>query len=74
MGTLRRRNRRSCGRIALARLTNVQRSDSGGLLVATAELTLTKVAARRINRRLGAQVVAGGAALGTAKVAAKPRP
>ena len=75
LGALPRRARRRCGRrIALARLANLRRSDSGGLLVATADLTLTRRAARRINRRLRAQVTAGGAPLGTARVEAKPKP
>ena len=69
-GGLRRCGR---GRLALARLTNVQRSDGGGLLVATADLALTRQAARRINRRLGARVVTGGASLGGVKVEAKPK-
>ena len=72
LGALRGAPRR-CGRIVLARLTNVRRQDAGGLLAANADLTLTRAAARRINRRLGAQVVSGGARLGTAKVEAKPR-
>lgn len=75
LGALPRRARRRCGRrIPLARLASIERSDSGGLLVATADMTLTRRAARRINRRLGAQVVAGGAPLGTARVEAKPKP
>ena len=75
LGALPRRARRRCGRrIALARLANVRRSDSAGLLVATADLTLTRRAARRINRRLGAQVIAGGTPVGTARVEAKPKP
>ncbi|MDQ4049665.1 MAG: hypothetical protein M3131_09870 [Actinomycetota bacterium] len=73
LGAVPRRSRRGCGRMAVARLSNVQRSDSGGLLVATADLTLTRAAARRINRRLGTQVVNGGTRLGTAKIEAKPR-
>lgn len=73
-GALPRRARRRCGRrIPLARLANIERSDAGGLLVATADMTLTRRAARRINRRLDAQVVAGGAPLGTARVEAKPK-
>lgn len=68
------RARRRCGRMALARLTNVRRSDSGGLLVAGADLALTRRAARRINRRLRARLVAGDAPLGTARVEARPRP
>ena len=73
LGAVPRRSRRGCGRMAVARLSNVQRSDSGGLLVTTADLTLTRGAARRINRRLGAQVVNGGTRLGTARIEAKPR-
>ena len=75
LGPLPRRARRRCGRrIAFARLANVQRGDSGGLLVATADLTLTHRAAGRINRRLGARVVTGGSPIGTARVEARPRP
>jgi hypothetical protein len=51
----------------------VRRADSGGLLVATADLALTRAAARRINRRLGGEIVTAGAPLGTAKVEARPR-
>ena len=69
-----RRALRRCGRrIALARLTNVRRSDAGGLLIATADLVFTERAARRINRRLGAQVVGADTALGTAKIEVKPK-
>lgn len=74
LGARRGGNRRRCGRIALAKVTNVQRSDSGGLLVATADLALTPRAAQRINRRLGAQILTAGAPLGTAKVEARPKP
>lgn len=65
-----------CGRgarhVVLARLSGAQRSDAGGVTTVTARLTLTKGAARLLNRRLKATVAQPGAHLGTVKIEAKP--
>jgi len=66
----RRRNR---GRnLVLARLANVQRSDAGGVTTVTANLRLTKRAAKLIRNRFGIAAAQKGTLLGTAKIEAKP--
>ena len=68
-----RAKRKGKGRnVVLARLANVTRSDAGGVTTVTANLRLTKRAAKLINKKLGAGFVQAGALLGTAKVEAKP--
>lgn len=66
-------NRKGKGRnVVLARLANVQRSEAGGVTTVTADLRLTKRAAKLINKRLKVGFAKAGALLGTAKVEAKP--
>jgi hypothetical protein len=70
------RHFRNCtihGRIAVARLLNARRTDDAATkqTTVTVDLQLTAQAARAINRRLHKQVVAPGAALGTAKIVAR---
>jgi hypothetical protein len=69
------RHFRSCtirGRITVARLLNAKRTDNAETkqTTVTADLKLTREAARAINRRLHQQVVKPGAALGTASILA----
>jgi hypothetical protein len=58
--------------LVLARLTNVQRSNAGGVTTVTANLRLTKRAAKLIRNRFGIAAAQRGTLLGTAKIEAKP--
>jgi hypothetical protein len=60
--------------IVLARLTNLGRSGQYGGTRLTADLRLSRQAARLINRVAGSQVVAAGALLGSATSTVTPEP
>ena len=67
--------RRYCSRgrvIVLVRLTNLGKSVDGGTATLTADLELSRQAARLINRVAGADVVAAGAPLGSAVATVTP--
>ncbi len=66
--------RRGHGRkLVLARLAGVQRSEANGVTTVTANLRLTKRAAKLIRNRFGVAAARKGALLGTVKVEAKPK-
>ena len=69
----RKRGRRHGRNIVLARLANVTRSDANGVTTVTADLRLTKRAAKLIRNRFGVAAAQKGTLLGTAKVEAKPK-
>jgi hypothetical protein len=60
--------------IVLAQLTNLGRSVEDGTATLTADLALSRRAARLINRVAGANVVAAGAPLGSAVATVTPAP
>ena len=59
--------------LVLARLAGVQRSEANGVTTVTANLRLTKRAAKLIRNRFGIAAARKGALLGTVKVEAKPK-
>ena len=69
----RKRGRRHGRNIVLARLAKVTRSDANGVTTVTADLRLTKRAAKLIRNRFGVAAAQKGTLLGTAKVEAKPK-
>lgn len=69
----RKRGHRHGRNIVLARLANVTRSDANGVTTVTADLRLTKRAAKLIRNRFGVAAAQKGTLLGTAKVEAKPK-
>jgi len=60
--------------IVLARLTNLGKSVSNGTATLTADLSLSKRAARLVNSVAGAHVVDEGAPLGSAVSTVTPAP
>ncbi len=69
-----RARRRGHGRkLVLARLAGVQRGEANGVTTVTANLRLTKRAAKLIRNRFGVAAARKGALLGTVKVEAKPK-
>ena len=70
----RRGHKRGRGRnLVLARLAGVQRSEAGGVTTVTANLRLTKRAAKLIRNRFGVAAAQKGTLLGTVKVEATPK-
>lgn len=68
-----RRKHRRGRNLVLARLTNVQLSEANGVTTVTADLRLTKRAAKLIRNRFGVTAAQKGTLLGTATVEAKPK-